>query len=57
MAKLSVVIPVYNEEKTVEELLQRVEAAPLPEGVEREIVVVEDGSSDGTRDLLRRLVA
>jgi len=57
MPKLSVVIPVYNEVSTVEELLGRVEEAPLPDGVEREVVVVEDGSKDGTRDLLRRLVA
>ncbi len=56
MPKLSVVVPVYNEVETVEELLDRVESAQLPEGVEREIVVVEDGSKDGTRDLLRRLL-
>lgn len=56
MPKLSVVIPVYNEVRTVEELLSRVEEAPLPDEVEREIVIVEDGSKDGTRDLLRRLL-
>lgn len=55
MPKLSVVIPVYNEESTVAQLLQRVLAAPLPAGVELEMVVVDDGSDDGTRELLRRL--
>ena len=56
MLKLSVVIPVYNEVNTVAQLLVRVQEAPLPEGVELEMVVVDDGSADGTRDLLRRLV-
>jgi glycosyltransferase involved in cell wall biosynthesis len=55
--KLSVVIPVYNERATVEELLRRVASAPLPAGLETEIVVVDDGSSDGTRELLRELEA
>ncbi len=55
MQKLSIVIPAYNERATVEKLLRRVAAAPIPEGLEREIVVVDDGSGDGTRDLLREL--
>ena len=54
---LSVVIPAFNEERTIAELLRRVGAAPLPAGVGLEMVVVYDGSTDGTRDLLRRLVA
>ncbi len=54
---LSVVIPAFNERRTIEELLQRVAAAPLPPGIGLEIVVVDDGSTDGTRDLLRQLVA
>jgi glycosyltransferase involved in cell wall biosynthesis len=47
--RLSVVIPVYNERATIGELLKRVQAVPL----DKEIVVVDDGSTDGTRDLLR----
>jgi glycosyltransferase involved in cell wall biosynthesis len=54
---LSVVIPAYNECRTIAELLRRVAAAPLPEGVGLEIVVVDDGSTDGTVDRLRELVA
>jgi len=53
---LSVVIPVYNEIDTIEELLGRVWEAPLPEGVDREVVVVDDGSTDGTRLLVRQLI-
>jgi glycosyltransferase involved in cell wall biosynthesis len=45
---LSVVIPVYNERATIEELLTRVAAVP----VRKEVIVVDDGSTDGTRDLL-----
>jgi glycosyltransferase involved in cell wall biosynthesis len=46
---LSVVIPVYNEEATVEALLGRVAQAPVQEGVDLEIVVVNDASTDGTQ--------
>jgi glycosyltransferase involved in cell wall biosynthesis len=53
--RLSVVIPAYNERATVAEMLARVARAPLPDGVELEMVVVDDGSKDGTRDLLREL--
>jgi glycosyltransferase involved in cell wall biosynthesis len=49
--RLSVVIPVYNERDTIEELLKRVQAVD----VDKEIVVVDDGSTDGTRDLLQGL--
>ena len=46
--KLSVLIPVYNEERTIAQVIQAVRSAELPPGVEREIVVVNDGSTDGT---------
>ena len=46
--RLSVVIPVYNECKTVERVLQRVAEV----GLDTEIIVVDDGSSDGTREIL-----
>jgi glycosyltransferase involved in cell wall biosynthesis len=49
---LSVVVPCYNEKTTISVLLERVLGAPLPTGVEREVVVVDDCSADGTRDIL-----
>ncbi|MFH1575190.1 MAG: glycosyltransferase family 2 protein [Acidobacteriota bacterium] len=51
--KLSVVIPVYNEKSTLLEILRRVRAVDLP----KEIILVDDFSTDGTRDLLRSLPA
>jgi glycosyltransferase involved in cell wall biosynthesis len=48
MPWLSVVVPVYNERATVEDLLKRVCAV----AVDKEIIVVDDGSTDGTRELL-----
>jgi glycosyltransferase involved in cell wall biosynthesis len=51
MTKLSVIIPVYNEIKTIHEILRRVEATGLVD----EIVIVDDGSVDGSRELLQNL--
>ncbi len=45
--KISVVIPVYNEAKTISEVVSRVHAVPL--GLEKEIIIVDDGSTDGTK--------
>ena len=52
--KLSILIPVYNEEYFVGQLVEKVLEAPLPAGVERELVIVDDGSSDETPALLQR---
>ncbi|MEI6379047.1 MAG: glycosyltransferase family 2 protein [Candidatus Falkowbacteria bacterium] len=49
---LSVVMPVYNEEKTIKKMIERVLAVHLPDEVVVELVVVEDCSSDRTRDVL-----
>jgi glycosyltransferase involved in cell wall biosynthesis len=46
---------VYNERNTVVEVLRRMRAVELPDGIEREIIVIDDGSRDGTRDVLRQL--
>ena len=58
MPTLSVVIPVYNERSTILEVVRRVRNAPLePAGIGRQIVIVDDCSTDGTRDVLAGLRA
>jgi glycosyltransferase involved in cell wall biosynthesis len=52
---LSIVIPVYNEKNYFLRILERVEAAALPEGMARQIIIVDDHSTDGTADLVRQL--
>jgi len=49
--RLTVVIPVYNEKNTLNEIFQRVQAVPI----EKEIIFVDDSSTDGTRDILRQM--
>src|ERR1051326_2707809 len=55
--KLSILMPVYNERTRVERCIAGVLAAPLPENMERELIVVDDRSTDGTFDILERLAA
>ena len=52
--KLSIVIPCYNEARTIRAIVDRVRAAPVPD---KEIIIVDDCSRDGTRDLLRTEIA
>ncbi|MEK7659542.1 MAG: glycosyltransferase family 2 protein [Patescibacteria group bacterium] len=53
MKKLSVIIPVYNEKNTIEEIIRRVESVNIAD-VEKEIILIDDCSDDGTREILRR---
>jgi glycosyltransferase involved in cell wall biosynthesis len=52
--KISIIIPVYNEFPTLSQVLSRVLAAPLPPGCDREIIVIDDGSTDGTGAIVRQ---
>jgi len=49
---LSIVIPVFNEVHTLKEIIERVQEVHLPQVASREIVIVDDYSTDGTRDIL-----
>src|ERR1041385_6754346 len=57
MPKLSILVPVYNEEEYVAPILERVLSAPLPPEFEREIIVVDDGSTDGSREAIAAMAA
>lgn len=50
MKKLSVIIPVYNEEKTILKILEKVNSVSIP--LDKEIIIVDDFSTDGTREIL-----
>ena len=49
--KLSIVVPVYNEKQTIEQVLERIEKTPY----EKEIIIIDDCSTDGTKEILRGL--
>lgn len=53
LKRLSIVIPAYNEESTIETLVRNVQAVEL-DGLEKEIIIVDDHSTDGTRERLRQ---
>ena len=51
--KLSIIIPVYNEKNTVNKIIQQVQDVELE--MEKEIILIDDGSTDGTREILKNL--
>ncbi len=55
MATLSIVIPVYNEQDTLHEIVARVVAVELPDGLARQVVLVDDGSTDASWDRIGQL--
>ena len=54
---LSIIIPAYNEEQTIRKLLDKVCAVTLIEGISKEILVIDDGSSDSTNDIVAEYVS
>lgn len=51
--KLSIVIPVYNEQSTIRNIVEAVESVPL-DGITKEVIIVDDCSNDGTTEILKR---
>jgi SAM-dependent methyltransferase len=54
---LSVLVPLFNEEEYIAELLKRVLQVPLPDGLNREVIVVDDGSTDGSDRVVEQIAA
>lgn len=53
--KLSILMPVYNEKDTILEVLNKVDKVELPQRMSREVIIIDDFSSDGTRKILKEL--
>lgn len=51
---LSIIIPVYNEKDTIKEIIRRIKVVPL-QNIKKEIIVIDDGSTDGTRDIIKKI--
>lgn len=54
MKKLSIIIPVYNESAHIEEVINKIQAVKLPAEIAKELILVDDGSSDGTTEKLKQ---
>jgi len=56
MTKLSIIIPVYNEERTIANILDKVHAVTLINNIEKEIILVNDASTDGTQERAQQYI-
>lgn len=54
-SKVSVIVPVYNEERTVYEIISRIKKAKLPNNLKKEIIVIDDSSKDNTKKILKKI--
>ena len=54
ISKLSIVILAYNEERTIHFILDKIQTITLPDNISREVIIVNDCSSDNTEDVLKQ---
>ena len=57
MERLSIVVPVYNEEKTIITILDRIIGVQLINGIKKQLILVDDGSSDGSVEVIRKFIS
>ncbi|MBM4135412.1 MAG: glycosyltransferase family 2 protein [Nitrospira sp.] len=55
MHKVSIIIPCFNEQNTIKEIIEKIKTIKLPHQIEKEIIIVDDGSKDNTREILKGL--
>lgn len=55
MKLLSIIIPVYNEVKTLELIISKVQAVRLKDNIQKEIIIIDDGSEDGSTEIIKNL--
>ncbi len=53
--RVSIIIPAYNEEKTIQKLISLVMGVSLPKGITKEIIVVNDASNDNTLQVIKKI--
>ena len=53
--RLSIILPIYNESQHIEAVFDRVIKAEMPAEVEKEVILIDDGSTDGSREILEQL--
>ncbi len=56
ITKLSIVVPAYNEENSIEQLLEKLLEVELPNGIQKEIIIVNDGSVDSTDAIINDFI-
>lgn len=54
---LSIIVPCYNEEKTIHRILDKINAVQLPHNLSKEVILVNDCSKDGTKEALEQYIA
>jgi glycosyltransferase involved in cell wall biosynthesis len=57
ITKLSIIIPAFNEEETIAKLIKKVQSSKLPQQITKEIIVVDDGSTDKTVSILKKITS
>lgn len=55
--KLSIIIPAYNEGKTIHNILNKIKNIDLIEGIEKEVIIVNDASTDETEDSILNYIS
>ena len=56
MTKLSIIIPVFNESKTIAILLSKIQKVKLVNNIKKDIIIIDDGSTDNTCNIINNYI-